>query len=107
MIKKASTILHETADLFETPGSWTQHALARDERGDNEFYKSRKAVSWCALGGLRKVGGQYSKYQVALGVLESMLPLGIAQWNDRTERSREDVVNIFRQAEELAKSRGA
>lgn len=66
---------------------WTQHVMARDSDGNETNPISNKAVCWCLLGAIYKVGGHTSEaihYKVT----------NIAAWNDNPNRTVEEVIDL-------------
>ncbi len=46
----------ELRKLFEDPERWTEGTLAEDKDHDSVNARSKRAVRWCMIGGLKKVG---------------------------------------------------
>jgi hypothetical protein len=63
--------LHE---LFADPARWTTEVFARDGIGFATQYKSKDAVSFCAIGGLHRLYGEGYEFDCALRALASQLP---------------------------------
>ena len=100
----AAEILRGVADLFETPGTWTQGAWARDANGvplvrplDSE------AVCWCLLGAIRRVRGpaisdaEDEAREAVRDVLRrrtGLLDVAIGDWNDAHARDVQEVRHV-------------
>lgn len=50
-------ILVAARDLISDPSKWIQHGLAQDAEGGFCTHSADRAVAWCAIGAIYKVGG--------------------------------------------------
>lgn len=96
---KSRELILAAADLIEQPGCWTQEVLARDKKGDPINPTSPQAVRWCAIGAIRKIGGDD---ELAIALAISRLR-DIATWNDQPERSAAQVAARLRS---IARAKG-
>lgn len=109
---KPSQCAFEAAELIER-GGWTQSASARDINNDKVSPLSEFACSWCAMGALRRVaGGEYPETPDKIAAILD-LPLTpiltlhpLATFNDDRARTKEEVINILREAGNKLKERG-
>lgn len=99
---RTSELLHKAGDLLEKPGAWTRSVYARDKLGGSIWPTDKAATCWCALGAIIKFGDGYGRVE-AVEYLQSVLhSRDIAHWNDVSGRTKEEIVAVFRQAEQLA-----
>lgn len=106
---KPSQILHVAGDVLEQPGAWTQGYYARNKKGISTSYVDGDAVCWCAAGMLLKMGGMDGIAEAVdyLCRVAGVIGTGsLADWNDKPERTQEEIIAAFRQAEQLAKDEG-
>ena len=97
---RAVVALRQTADLLETPHTWTQGCQARDFYGQPVTPTSSSAVRWCLSGGLALCAGLEGwTFYVGYQALRSVLPSGDdpARFNDRATTAGQ-VVALARQA---------
>lgn len=96
-------ILKEARELLSDPQRWTQKVYARNE-GGSSTREIQKAVCWCPLGALAKVGGMNTpldagiilydaQLRLAATTLRSAMGGNIALFNDR--RSHAAVLRAF------------
>ena len=91
---KYGKIYREAADLVEK--GWTQGALARDQYGVEVPCDSPTAVCWCLSGAL-----DLASWEVRVNhwmKLTSYFKLyeAISVWNDRPDRTQEEVVKLLK-----------
>ena len=84
----AAKILRDAANLLDAKG-WCQYVSVRDDG------------ACCAVGSIWETETDNNlSYKTALWALEKVNPIikrmGIAYWNDRPERTKEDVTRLFR-----------
>ncbi len=109
--KKAVAKLRAIADMFRSPGTWTQGRYARDAEGNTCGIDNPKASCWCATGALMKVftsevedEAYFAAYFAAKNSIRTTLAdvyteaRGIESWNDQLDRKVEDVVELFEEA---------
>jgi hypothetical protein len=84
-------------ELLSRPGAWTQGSFARDVEGEPGMSLDEDVVCWCAVGAINKCyEGQAWCREAALKSL--MRRVGnIAQWNDRSYRTKEEVVALLKE----------
>lgn len=109
---KLSQCAIDAAELIEH-GGWTQGAEARDANGNKVSALSDFACSWCAMGALRRVADSTrltgaDKIAVIAGLpLTPILSLHpLATFNDDRDRTKEEVINLLREAGTKLKERG-
>lgn len=86
--------LKAARELISDPKRWTQKTSARDSKGRPTFADEEEAVCWCAIGALSHVNRE--KLITCCGVLESVMPVGIATFND--SHTHEEVLALFDKA---------
>jgi hypothetical protein len=86
---------------------WTQGSYARDKQENPEETFSRYACSFCALGFLGRARYELKVVEgyerAAESLVEAALPEGyfnIAGYNDDPSTTKEDILNLFRKANE-------
>ena len=94
-------------DLLEAPGSWTQHALARNGQGTPVSGMSPEATQYCIVGALERSGnavldkigpnfvGIWDIYDVVTSNCDAE---DLVDWNNDPERTQEDVQRLLRGA---------
>jgi hypothetical protein len=95
--KTAADVLKEARDLIAKDGGWTQRQYARGADGTYADFYNKKAVCFCTLGALYRVGLSEPK---ALNdaehlLLKSAQVENIVVWNDAPERTQAEVVALF------------
>ncbi len=84
--------------LFSKSGSWTQFDLARDKDGNNIQPENKDAVSFCLLGGIRKVCRkplivwELRRDLIKYGIPTEYKYRGVSIFNDSISTTREDVL---------------
>jgi hypothetical protein len=108
----AARILRGVAELFSTPGTWTQGAWARDAKGDRLARAlDETAVCWCLLGAVKRVRGpgMSPAEDQAQAALRRALRMSkgetLAGWNDSPSRTVDDVRRLTIQAAEMLEAR--
>jgi hypothetical protein len=109
---EAARILRGVAELFATPGTWTQGAWARDSKGERlSRALDDSATCWCLLGAVKRVRGpgMSPAEDQAQAALRRTLRMSkgetLAGWNDAPGRSVDDVRRATIQAAEMLESR--
>lgn len=103
----ALAILKEARTLIDEKG-WTQRASARDPYGNNVGATNRHAVCFCSLGALHRAAvelhgpsADMAEIKHAIDRLQRSLPQGftaVSLWNDRSERTKAEVLAVFDKA---------
>ena len=94
-------------DLLEAPGSWTQHALARNGRGFPVSDTSKEATQYCIVGALVRAGGAVQerldpRLCTIMDLCAAVSEFGedpwndLVAWNNDPERTQEDVQRLLR-----------
>ena len=104
-------ILNRVADLLEADGGWTQGANARDKNNQHCDVKSSEAVTFCLVGGIRRICLDYdelSGWPVMHAIRNQVIqqvgyPITLDHWNDSAEQTQEQVVATIRAAALKAK----
>lgn len=98
-------ILSNAKTLLQTHG-WTQSRFARRADDSECEWRDPDAVCFCLLGAVNRaaqdLGAEPYHRMLAKEVLERFVPFGIVGWNDTTGRTKEEVLAVLAQAEELA-----
>jgi hypothetical protein len=81
--------------LFSGPSKWTKNTYARDEWGGRSRVRDECSVSWCLTGAVVKVSDVpspclYEIFRYIPGRFAS-----VASWQDRPERTFEDVLQLL------------
>jgi hypothetical protein len=109
--------LRGVAELFAAPGAWTQHAWARDARGERLVRVFDDAATcWCLLGAIKKVRGRGLSLAEDIAqdaMRRAVWPAGdmfrdgmtLSGWNDDPRRSLDDVRCAATRAAELLEAR--
>jgi hypothetical protein len=101
--EKVAAILEDAADLLERNG-WTQHTLY-----------DRTTNTYCTMGAIYQVsvdnafgtGDRRSPTQDALNVMRKVLKgRWIPEWNDRSNRTQQEVIDKIREAAKVALTEG-
>lgn len=110
---KPSELLHAAGDLVARPGGWTQGSYARDKNGNTsvEYYtgsQEEASVCWCAKGAILRIASEhFACTNAAEWYIRQILGFSnLIAWNDEKGRTQEEVVTLFRKAEQLAKDQG-
>jgi len=107
-------VLRKVQRLFSKPEKWTHECFARTASGDSCTYNAGKAVCWCLLGGIylhTEACGTFT--DSVLDVVWRALPRSarnnpdeirddIADWNDRSRRTVDQVREVLERALELS-----
>lgn len=102
----AKDVLIEAINLLETKG-WTQHEFARDANGVDVGSLSKSAACFCTIGAInaaqhsltRKVNP--SLREDAKRAVRDVIQGGIAMWNDTKGRTKDEVIEVLKQAAEI------
>lgn len=103
-------VLNAMDDKFSTPETWTQRAFARDSEGSSVWEFSREATCWCVSGCLMmltEVDRSGILNQIGADVrslLERQTLVSIPKWNDREERTFQDVKDLLAAAKLAAQA---
>ena len=92
-------IIKDARNLIAKPENWTQGVCARDIDGNEIGIDSPRAVCWCSLGALEKVGEDVAgvEWYVLLHFLEKEIGFGhVATFND--SHTHEEVLAMFDKA---------
>ena len=101
-----SEVYNKAADMVES--GWTQNAYARDSQEKPTYPCRNNAESWCLSGALIAAvynlrGGVYYSSDDAEKAFKLSEDLGLpcgdtAEWNDNPDRTKEQVVDLLRDA---------
>lgn len=82
-------------ELLISEDVWTTQHLARNINGESTYSQDIDAVCWCLLGAIGNcyMLNEHKRKQV-INKVESHLKMGIAEWNDKPERTFDDVRNL-------------
>ena len=80
---------------------WTQKTHARNAKGRSVGFRSPKAVQWCVVGSC-DCANACVKYLRSIVFSRYPNEQSIVTWNDRSERTQEDIIEAFDRAIELA-----
>jgi len=101
------SLLTEAQELIRDPVHWTQEAYYRNAEGeppqdDSPNFLDPKAVCFCSLGALNRMGVSYPLRTRALAVqlLQEVMGTTIPHFND--SRTHADVMLAFDRARKLA-----
>ena len=96
--------LEYAQDHFREPGSWTQHVLARNRRGNPVSSESEEAVIYCIVGAVCHFGARVQRELGAHSCPISTLgdevnrtrgdysgKPNLAEWNNDPARTQEDI----------------
>jgi len=87
---------------FRNGKAWTQGTLAKDKDGNTVPPKSKRAVSFCALGAVEAVGG---RVEAARRCLNGVAPYGdVIGFNDNGNRTFPEIKDLFKNAIKSAKA---
>lgn len=83
-------------ELLISEDAWTTQHLARDVNGESTFSNDSDAVCWCLVGAICKCYGTNECKRVKIVIkVENYLNMPIHQWNDKSERTFDDVKNLI------------
>ncbi len=114
---KPSECLIAAKALISTPDKWTKCALARDKDGKKCHYSQAEVICFCTLGAIGKVAwgileNSAKQYHMLEGESLRFLRravrqatddfLDVAEFNDKLERTHEDIMKMFDNAIVLA-----
>ncbi|ANC85440.1 hypothetical protein [Sphingomonas sp. NIC1] len=110
--EEVADVLERAADLIEPEGAWIQGAYGQDDDGEptvSIYALSSSSECHCVLGALAHVVGEDRMYEFA----DALVPvigvrdyLGVAPWNDASERTQAEVVAALRSAATAARQQG-
>ena len=104
---KPSKILSTAADLFEAGEiGWTKGYYARTNEGEMVPYTSRNAKSFCSIGIIYRLHKHLDKDNITRSFLNKILDRSIIEWNDDKNRTKKQVIKVFRKAAKLAEQNG-
>ena len=94
------TVLEEAVRFFQSnEDSWTQGVLARNQYGNVCHTFEEEATQLCAIGALSRFSKDSSTFDDAHKLLQAELPRrSIAGWNDHSQTTREEVIDVFTDA---------
>ncbi len=79
---------------------WCQFNFAEDIDKNLVDATSPKAVAWCALGAISVLGQEdlilYHDYRKEL---RKVIPGWISEWNDAKDRTKNEIIDVFKQVE--------
>lgn len=84
----------KVSELLTDETKWCQGCHARDQRGHEVRWNSPDACCWCLLGALNLCYA-HRKLKVAYSVVRHLRGVGVAEWNDASERTFEDVRQLI------------
>jgi hypothetical protein len=93
--------------LGEGPHRWTQDAYARNSKGESWSTSGPDAARFCVAGACLRFLPEDADAQTVLCSLREQLPVtyrrfAVSFWNDRPERTYEEVLALFDKAIEAA-----
>jgi len=105
-------VLEKAIELIEKY-EWTKGAYARDAHGDSVDTWSKEACSFCALGFLRRARFELMHYPQLPSTVEKLVEQhvpedfsgNISAFNDAPKTTKEDIIALFRKANESLHSR--
>lgn len=105
---KTSEALQKAKELISTPEKWAQGDIAFDSNGEPTSALSICAERWCSLGAIVRVDGgvNYTFGNSRRMLSDALSGNKIADWNDATGRTHEEVMDAFDRAIALAISEG-
>src|SRR6185312_9304932 len=81
--RTVSDVLEAAAELISTPDAWTTGCMARDRDGRSVPALSRSAVSFCAMGAIRRASGRSEIiYSGSVDALRRTIQRPVTAWND-------------------------
>jgi hypothetical protein len=93
--------------LFSKPGTWTRGRFAVDKDGEEVTPSDKKAVKFCAVGGIDRVRSKkwfdYHTRGQIITTLESVIPKAasadfITGYNDHYGRTQSQIVKLIQRA---------
>ena len=104
IMTKTERVLRDAADLIERTG-WTQHASARNAKGDPCTFLNNYAAQFCLTGAINRVTGD--DWRTAGIAMRIMLDTGSIDtspisWNDDPERTEAEVTFALRKTADWA-----
>ncbi len=103
-MNEVTEVLRAARDLLSEPGAWTPRSLARDAKNRSVEPESDEAVTWCAVGALRKAANRQKALadqarEVVCDVLEREgFERHLPDYNDRPGGILDDVLGLFAKA---------
>lgn len=101
-------VLTKAREAIDEPHKWSQGAFFRNDKGV-VVGGLDKATCFCAVGAIQSVVklpsvlSRAALRTLARGIGKEAKPLYITTWNDRAERTYDDVIAAFDRAIEIAK----
>lgn len=93
-MKSILTVLRAARDMLAK--GWTQHASARDARGLSVDDRDSAACYWCMLGAISAAaGGDKKAYSSACDKVRLFTGESISYYNDRSGRTKEEVLMLM------------
>ena len=89
---KTSEVLRAARGRIEVPERWTKGKFAKNECGQEVYYRDPKAACWCTMGAICAVTNCYTEENAAFRALSSQINRSIAAWNDSFKRTHPEVL---------------
>lgn len=98
MRQTETQVLQEARRLLVNKG-WTQHAYARDSNGYSAIVSGREPVCFCLSGAINQVSDTSVDADVlAKNRIMSFIDTNIPSWNDKANRTKEEVIALLDRA---------
>ena len=110
---KASEVLEAVAELLSPEGRWTQRVFARNCVGLPINPESPSATCWCLQGAIQRIAGENGSIGTLTTIayaVSAQIPTkeaSISVWNDRHDRTQQQVVTVAKLAAARARTREA
>lgn len=79
-------------ELITGPDKFCKGACCRDVNGKDTPYDSPYTYSWCLFGAINKCYPE--NYSEMCDIIDKYIGLGLVRWNDKPERTYEDIVSL-------------
>ncbi len=97
--KTVAEVLRCARRLIARKDGWTQGVYARGKTGLSVYEHGRAAVSFCAIGAIRKCAGDYDQGKAAKAALShSLHGRSVVNFNDADDSRKSDVLALFTHA---------
>lgn len=101
--KTTLQVLTEMRAILTPEGAWTQHAEARNDRGDDVSPWGDTATCFCVTGAWRRASKGTPHDAVPLNILSEVAGMNIIEtWNDVATRTQDDVLRVIDRGIEIA-----